>query len=121
MCILPKNFSIPDLKAHPLGKYVVLAFESDIGHTLSAACELDHDNDAVVLAKAARIIRQDLFDLRSSTNKFNGSFDDNCQSLSVPVSLLGFVCMVHEGPNIKDLGPVVQSVVSLTSSLRVIS
>ena len=94
--------SIPDLKAHPQGKQVVLAFESDIGHVLSAACDMDYDNDAVVLAKAARIIRRGLFDLRSSTDEFSGSFDDDCQTSSVPVSLLGLVRMIHEGPNIKD-------------------
>ena len=80
----------------------MLAFESDIGHVLSAACDMDYDNDAVVLAKAARIIRRDLFDLRSSTDEFSGSFDDDCQTSSVPVSLLGLVRMIHEGPNIKD-------------------
>ena len=42
--------SIPDLKAHPIGKHVVLAFESDIVNVLSAACEMDHDNDVVVVA-----------------------------------------------------------------------
>ena len=63
---------------------------------------MDYDNDAVVLAKAARIIRRDLFDLRSSTDEFSGSFDDDCQTSSVPVSLLGLVRMIHEGLNIKD-------------------
>ena len=92
--------SIPDLKAHPQGKQVVLAFESDTGHVLSAAWDMDYDNDPVVLAKAARIIRRDLFDLRSSTDELSGSFDDDCQTFSVPVSLL--VRMIHEGPNIKD-------------------
>ena len=76
--------------------------ESDIGHVWSAACDMDYDNDAVVLAKAARIIQRDLFDLRSSTDEFSGSFDYDCQISSVPVSLLGLVRMIHEGPNIKD-------------------
>ena len=76
--------------------------ESDIGHVLSAACDMVYDNDAVVLAKAARIIRRDLFDLRSSTDEFSGSFDDDCQTSTVLVSLLGLVRMIHEGPNIKD-------------------
>ena len=97
--------SIPELKTHPQGKQVVLAFESDIGHVLSAACDMDYDNDIVVLAKAARIVRRDLFDLRSSTDEFSGSFDDDCQTSSVPVSLLGLLRMIHEGPNIKDLNP----------------
>ena len=76
--------------------------ESDIGHVLSAAYDMDYDNDAVVLAKAARIIQRDLFNLRSSTDEFSGSFDDDCQTSSVPVSLLDLVRMIHEGPNIKD-------------------
>lgn len=60
--------SISDLKAHSQGKHDNLAFESNVGHALGAECEMDHDNDPVVLAKAARIIRRDLFDYRSSTN-----------------------------------------------------
>ena len=78
--------SIPDLKAHPQGKQVRLAFESDIGHVLSAACDMDYDNDAVVLAKAARIIRRDLFDLRSSTDEFSGS-------MMMTVKHLLFTCL----------------------------
>ena len=45
----------------------MLAFESDIGHKLGAACDMDHKIDTVVLAKAAMTIRLDLFNVRSFT------------------------------------------------------
>ena len=93
---------IPGLKAHPQGKQVMLAFESDICHALGAACEKNYDSDAMVLAKAATIIRRDLFDLIETKTEFSGSFDINCQNSSVPASLMGLVRMIHEGPNIKD-------------------
>ena len=80
----------------------MLAFESDIGHALGAACEKNYDGDAMVLAKAATIIRKDLFDLIETKTEFSGNFDINCQNSSVPASLMGLVRMIHEGPNIKD-------------------
>ena len=80
----------------------MLAFESDIGHELGAACEKNYDSDAMVIAKAPTIIERDLFDLIETNTEFSGSFDIDCQRSSVPASLLGLVRMIHEGPNIKD-------------------
>ena len=60
-----------------------------------------YDNEAMYLAKAAKIIRRDIFSMHSG---FDGSFDDDCQAKSIPPSLLALVSMILEGPNIKSHG-----------------
>ena len=77
---------------------MVLIFNADIGSALSKACEHDSDNDAVHLARAANIVRRDMFKMK---NQFSGSFGTKCQEESVPVSLLALVAMVINGPNIE--------------------
>ena len=88
----------PDLEAHKQGQNVVLISNKDVGSALSKACEHDADNDAVHLARAANIVRRDMFKIK---NQFGGSFRNNCLQNSVPVSLLALVAMVLNGPNIK--------------------
>ena len=60
----------PDMEAHKKGRDVVLIFNADIGSALSKACEHDSDNDAVHLARAANIVRRDMFKMK---NQFSGS------------------------------------------------
>ena len=87
-----------DMEAHKQGRDVVLISNQDIGSALSKACELDADNDAVHLARAASIVRRDMFKMK---NQFNGSFEKKCQEESLPASLLELVSMVLNGPNIE--------------------
>ena len=54
----------------------------DVGAALSKVCEHDADNDAVHLARAANIVRRDMFKMKQ---KFSGSFDSHRQLQSVPV------------------------------------
>ena len=88
----------PDIEAHKQGRDVVLIYNKDIGSALRKACEHDADDDAIHLAKAAKIVRRDMFKLK---NKFNGSFAPHCQERSVPTSLLSLVAMVLCGPSIE--------------------
>ena len=88
----------PDMEAHKQGRNVVLISNKDVGSALSKACDHDADNDAVHLARAANIVRRDMFKMK---NQFSGSFRTNCQENSVPVSLLALVAVVLNGPNIK--------------------
>ena len=88
----------PDLTAIKQGREVLLVFNNDIGNALGKACAYDADNDAVHLARAAAIVRREMFKRK---NIFNGSFDTECQERSVPVSLLALVSMILNGPNIK--------------------
>ena len=87
----------PDMYAHTQGRDVVLVCNKDVGAALRKACEHDTDNDAVHLARAAKIVRRDMLKLK---NEFSGSFDTQCQEKSVPVSLLALVSMVLYGTNI---------------------
>ena len=91
-----------DMEAHKQGRDVVLISNQDIGSALSKACEHDADNDAdndaVYLARAASIVRRDMFKMK---NQFNGSFEKKCQEESLPASLLELVSMVLNGPNIE--------------------
>ncbi|KAK1900200.1 Calpain-like protease palB/RIM13 [Dissostichus eleginoides] len=87
----------PDMDAHKQGRDVVLICNEDVGAALGKACEHDADNDAVHLARAANIVRKDMFKMKQD---FSGSFDAHCQEESVPVSLLALVSMVLYGPNI---------------------
>ena len=87
-----------DMEAYKKGRDVMLAFNKDIGHALSVACDHDSDTDAVCLARAANIVRRDMFKMK---NQFNGSFEEKCQEESVPASLLALVSMVVNGPNIE--------------------
>ena len=73
---------------------MVLVCNKDVGAALKKACEHDTDNDAVHLARAAKIVRRDMLKMK---NEFSGSFDAQCQEKSVPVSL---VSMVLYGTNI---------------------
>ncbi len=53
------------------------------------------DDDAMHLARAARVVRKEMFDQKFT---FSGSL---CEHDSVPHSLLALVNMVLEGPNVK--------------------
>ena len=87
--------SLPDLTAHTEGRDILLTFDQHLGGALRKAC--DHDGEALYLARAAQIVRQEIFDRKFS---FNGSFQKGCQQEAIPNSLLALVNMIQEGPNI---------------------
>lgn len=68
-CILAQ---FPDLQAHKDGRDVLLAFDQDIGLVLTKTYKEDYDEEAICLAKAAKIIRRDMIQIKG---KFSGSFD----------------------------------------------
>lgn len=85
----------PAIRAQSKGRDIMLVFDEDIGAALGKACEQDNDSDAVHLARAAQIVRRNIF----RSNHFTGpSFEENCQEKSVPHQLLALVSMVLEGP-----------------------
>ena len=107
----------PDMEAHKQGRNLVLIGNEHIGSALSKACEYDADNDAVILAEAAKIVRRDMMQLK---NTFDGSFDNKCQEKSVPSSLVTLVSMVLNGPNIKNQSSFIvipQSVLTISQLL----
>ena len=50
------------------------------------ACKHDADSDAVHLARAADIVRREIFNKKESS--FSGSYNSQCQASSVPNSLV---------------------------------
>ena len=84
----------PSLSASRKGKDVLLAFDTDLGDALKKACDSDSDAEAIFLAKAAQIVRKDIFNEKYS---FDGTLDNSF----VPESLLALVTMIMEGPNIQ--------------------
>ncbi len=68
-----------------------MAFEEDIGTALAKACEFDSDNEAIHLARAAKIVRSHIF----GKAKPSTGFPAGCQKESVPSLLLA---LVLEGP-----------------------
>jgi len=63
--------AFPDLRAQSNGRNILMMFDQDIAHAIDKACEQDFDSDALWLMKAARIIRDDIFNIE---RLFNGSF-----------------------------------------------
>ncbi|XP_076031372.1 uncharacterized protein LOC143019540 isoform X1 [Oratosquilla oratoria] len=88
----------PDMQSHSKGRDILLAFRKDVGDAIAKACEMDRDNDAIHLARAAEIVRRQMF---GESKPFIGS-PEGCQKESVPQMLICLVNMILEGPNIKD-------------------
>jgi hypothetical protein len=72
------------MKAHTQGRDVVLICNKDVGAALRKACEHDTDNDAVHLARAAKIVRRDMLKMK---NEFSGSFNAQSQEVSASFTL----------------------------------
>ena len=83
----------PDLSAHREGRDVLFAFSSDVGSALRKACDVDYDDEAICLARAAKIVRRDMLKTQSS---FTGTFDQNCQVKSIPQSLLTWLVFLKQ-------------------------
>lgn len=90
---------IPNLRTQTQGRDVILMFDSDIGEAIKLAWTNNHDDDAMQLASAARILRKDIF---SEEYTFEGSMEQGCEIDAVPESLLAFLRMILYGPNIKN-------------------
>ena len=73
-----------DMRAQKKGRDVLMAFEEDIGSALAKACEFDSDNDAIHLARAAKIVRNHMF---GKAKPFTGSQQVVKKNLCLPYSL----------------------------------
>ncbi len=63
------------------------------------------ESDALILSKAVKIIRNDIFNCQCGF-KFSGSLPSRCQQDSLPANLKYLVSMLLNGPNITDQDPV---------------
>ena len=91
---------IPQLEAYNEGRNVLFAASENVGKSLRRSCQLGDESEAVLLSRAANIIRQDM--LRKKCEPFSGSFTEDCQENSVPQSLLMLISMILYGTSIKD-------------------
>lgn len=82
------------------GKNVIIIFQQGMQQVLKNALSTDGESDAMILAKAANIIRKDIFN--SNGFHFDGSFPHGCQQESVPFNLKCLVSMLLNGPNLQD-------------------
>lgn len=90
--------AIPDLQAHKQGRDVLLMFNEDVGNAIRQAITNHYDDDALILAKAAKIVRKEMMQTKYS---FKGFFETDCQKNSVPQSLKTLVGMILGGPSIE--------------------
>lgn len=85
------------------GKNTVLIFRDAMAALLKEALKKrDFSEDVKILAKAATIIRKDMFANKGFS--FSGSFPLDCQKESIPSSLTSLVSMIVNGVNIQDQG-----------------
>ncbi len=92
--------SIDDLSSYRKGRDVFLVFNSDIGSALVNACDIDYDDEAAILAKAATIVRRDM--LSNKKQEFDGKFDEYCQQEYPPQSLKTLIAMTLDGANMNS-------------------
>ena len=85
------------------GKSTILVFNEGMTNMLKEALkDRDFTEDAVLLAKAAAIVRKDIFNHQCFI--FTGSFPSECQEDSLPSSLKSLVSMILNGLSLKDQG-----------------
>ena len=103
--------SFPELQAFKDGRDILLTSNEDIGTALRQVCERDIDNDAYILAQAARIVRKEIM---NTTIKFDGTFSTSCQVEGLPQSLQTLVTMLCDGANITEQSLAIQNQAQLS-------
>lgn len=63
---------------------------------IKRACQQDFDSEALHLARAASIVRRDMFSMKQT---FRGTLEAHCKKKSIPPSLLALVEMILQGPS----------------------
>ena len=85
-----------EIRSFNQGRDCYIAFDEDIGDILKDAKERNYDDDAVVLAKPADIIRCEF------RTEVSWSLDQtDCQEECIPKTLLRFIQVVLRGTNIQ--------------------
>lgn len=91
----------PEAQEQYDGRNTVLIFNEGMRNMLKEALKnRDFNEDAVILAKAATIVRKDIFCHQGF--QFTGSFPAECQKNALPSSLKSLVSMILNGPNLKN-------------------
>ena len=82
------------------GKSKILVFEQGMQQMLKQAMACDYEGDALLLAKAAKLVRKDVMGYNGF--HFDGNFGHGCQQQSVLSSLITLVSMFFNGADLKD-------------------
>ncbi len=91
----------PEAQEQHDGKNTIIVFEEGMKNMLREALKKrDFTEDVAILAKAATIVRKDIF--THDHFKFSGSFPPKCQEDSLPSSLKFLVSLIFNGPNLKN-------------------
>ena len=88
---------IPGLQAHKQDKQIALTSDNVATEAILAALSYSGGQNGLHLVQAAKLVRQDLFDEEAS---FGESFGKDCQTDSVPNSLLMLAQMISEGTSL---------------------
>ena len=93
----------PECTAQTDGRSIVMIFDQCLRILMrDVVKERDFTDDAIILSKAAKIIRKDVFTHQQF--QFNGTFHHGCQRTSAPSSLMSLVALILNGPNVEGLG-----------------
>ena len=84
----------PSLVETKDGNSILLTLDREMGRALIEACKSTCLDDGIILAKAANIIRRELF-LRDEL--FDGDISRTKQTDSVPLTLINLISLILEG------------------------
>ena len=90
----------PQAQEQSDGKHKILVFEQGMQQMVKQGMTCDYEGAALLLAKAARIVRKD-----NASHKgfhFGGIFGSSCQQESVPSTLKTIVSMLLNSADLKD-------------------
>ena len=90
-----------DMHAYTKGREVYLAHGNAVGEALKAVSNNQCDDDAYILAHAARIVHRSMKDAQN----FQGFFGPNCQIDVVSVPLFEIVSMTFRGCSNDNTNP----------------
>ena len=84
-----------DMRAYKIGREVYLAYDTAVAEALKNASNVSYDDEAYILAKAARIVRRSM--KKNVHEKFGGTFQEKRQEKFVSSSLLQLISMILQG------------------------
>ena len=87
---------IPELDNYKSGREIHLAFKNDVGQAITEASTY---SDAMLLAKAAQILRNRMLEHKQRNE---GNLNETSIYDSLPSALLQFVCMIEHGADIQS-------------------
>ena len=93
-----------------------MIYDADIGAALKTVCNVvKYDDEAFVLAQAARIVRRDMFEKQHDS--FKGAFNSDCQETFATGSLTELMTIILRGHSSKPTNPYLAQAILTVSQL----